>query len=68
MRTPIESDDPEYWCRRAQEARARAEEMISLGAKEGMRHKADTYDKISIWISERESRHAEIRTTCMARK
>jgi hypothetical protein len=65
MRMLIDSDNPEYWRRRAYETRSRAEGMVDLRAQEEVRHMADTYDKISVWISEREERHAEIRAARM---
>lgn len=65
MRTQVDSDNPEYWRRRAHETRRNAEGIVDPRAQEGVRHVADTYEKISVWISEREERHAQIRAAWM---
>jgi hypothetical protein len=47
------SDDPEYWRKRAEEARTLADQMIEAHTKAIMLEIAVSYDKIAKWADER---------------
>jgi hypothetical protein len=47
------SDDPEYWRKRAEEARTLAEQMVEAHTKSLMLGIAVSYDKIAKWVEQR---------------
>jgi DNA-binding ferritin-like protein len=47
------SEDPEYWRKRAEEARTLAEEMKDPHTKSIMVGIAHSYEKIAKWVEER---------------
>jgi hypothetical protein len=47
------SDDPEYWLKRAEEARTLAEQMRDTHMKAVMLGIAESYEKIAKWVEER---------------
>jgi hypothetical protein len=50
------SDDPEYWHKRAEEARSIGEQMRDTHMKAVMLGIAQSYEKIAKWVEERISR------------
>jgi len=51
-------NDPEYWRRRAEEARTLADEMTNLEAKRKMLKIAEDYEKLSIRAVQRLRHHS----------
>ena len=47
------TDDPDYWRRRAEEARALAEQMVEAHTKSLMLGIAANYEKIAKWAEQR---------------
>ena len=47
------SDDPEYWLKRAEEARAICDEMKDAHTNAIMLDIAKSYEKIARWVEER---------------
>jgi DNA-binding ferritin-like protein len=50
------TDDPEYWQKRAEEARTLAEQMMDTHTKSLMLGIAASYEKIAKWTKERRPR------------
>jgi hypothetical protein len=50
------SEDPEYWRKRAEEARSIGEQMRDTHMKAVMLGIAQSYEKIAKWVEERISR------------
>jgi hypothetical protein len=47
------TDDPEYWLKRTEEARALAEQMVEAHTKSLMLGIAVSYEKIAKWAEQR---------------
>jgi DNA-binding ferritin-like protein len=55
------TDDPEYWQKRAEEARTLAEQMMDTRTKSLMLGIAASYEKIAKWAEERRDEPRQVR-------